>query len=178
MSNKVIVGWKEWCALPELDLPAIKAKMDTGATTSAIHALQITPVRKSGQDWVKFTVYPFKENKQIYRECLLPIVDRRQVVSSDGGKEWRYVVQTALSLSSYTGSIELTLTNRAPMRFPMLLGREALQQFALVDSGKMYNQGKLSAMRAHKLYHPSPEQSKTLLGLSRKGRGEKTNEGK
>jgi ribosomal protein S6--L-glutamate ligase len=152
MSKKLIVGWREWCSLNELHLPAIKAKMDTGATTSAIHALQIIPMQKNGQDCVKFTVYPFKENKKIYRECTLPIVDRRHVVSSDGGKELRYVVKTELSLGLHTVKIELTLTNRAPMRFPMLLGREALEQFALVDSGKSYHQGKLTLAAARNLY--------------------------
>ena len=152
MNKKLIVGWKEWCALNALGLPAIKAKMDTGATTSAIHALHITPLRKANKDWVKFTVYPFKENRQIYRECVLPVIDRRRVVSSDGGKELRYVVQTLLTVGKQTISIELTLTNRAPMRFPMLLGREALEQFALVDSGKSYNQGKMSLAVARKLY--------------------------
>ena len=152
MSNKLIVGWREWCALKALNLPAIKAKMDTGATTSAIHALHITPLQKEGKEWVKFIVYPFKENRQIRRECILPVLDRRYVVSSDGGKELRYVVRTALTIGTQTCDIELTLTNRAPMRFPMLLGREALEQFALVDSEKSYNQGKMSLATARKLY--------------------------
>ncbi|MSP53127.1 MAG: ATP-dependent zinc protease [Gammaproteobacteria bacterium] len=157
MSKKLIVGWKEWCALDALGLPAIKAKMDTGATTSAIHALYITPLSKTikgkgSKEWVKFTVYPFKEHRQIHRECLLQVIDRRHVVSSDGGKELRYVVQTQLTIAQQVYNIELTLTNRAPMRFPMLLGREALEQFALVDAGKNYNQGKMSLAAARNLY--------------------------
>jgi ribosomal protein S6--L-glutamate ligase len=154
MSNKLIVGWREWCSLQQLGLHAIKAKMDTGATTSAIHALHIVPLHQDGKDWVKFTVYPFKENRQIRRECVLPVLDRRHVVSSDGGKELRYVVRTALTMGTQTCNVELTLTNRTPMRFPMLLGREALEQFALVDAEKSYNQGKLSLATARKMYTP------------------------
>jgi ribosomal protein S6--L-glutamate ligase len=150
--QKLIIGWEEWAALPELGIPALKIKADTGARTSAIHAVNIRKVRRKDGDYVKFVLHPFIKNETIYRECCLPIIGQRYITSSDGDKELRYVVKTKLVIKKHHFQIELTLTNRESMRLPMLLGREALAKFAVVDAGKAYRLGKMSVKAAKSLY--------------------------
>jgi ribosomal protein S6--L-glutamate ligase len=133
MQKKIVIGWQEWCVLPELGLPAIKAKMDTGARTSSLHALEIEPFRQGGKKHVRFVIHPLRYFPQVARVCEAAVVDERVVTNSGGEKEKRYVIYTPIVLADETFNIEMTLTNRAPMLFRMLLGRQALKKRFIVD---------------------------------------------
>jgi len=142
---KTAIGWAEWCALPDLELPAIKAKIDTGAKTSALHAYDIRRFSKDGADYVRFKIHPVQGNNKIEVECEAPLVERRPVTSSNGEREKRYVIKTRLHLDGRHMDIELTLTSRHKMEFRMLLGREALRKGRfLINPGKTYLLGKSS----------------------------------
>ena len=148
-SGPVLVGWREWVALPELGLLALRCKVDTGAATSAIHAEKIEAFERDGQPWARFRVRPFlRKHRKIVVWCEAPIVDERTVTSSSGHTEHRYVVLTPLRLgirsSAPTWAIELTLTDRRTMRFPMLLGRQAMEGRIIVDPGASNHLGKVN----------------------------------
>lgn len=149
---KIFIGSKEWCSLPGLKTPLIKAKVDTGAKTSAVHAYDITPIRRSGVLWVKFLIHPLQRNDNLSYEVKAEVTDQRVVISSNGQKEKRYVITTDLSLGPLTYPIELTLSNRDPLRFRMLLGCEALIDRAIVDPGENCLLGSYSAQEAMAKY--------------------------
>ncbi len=140
--EKLTIGWREWLALPELGIQAIKAKIDTGARTSALHTFGLEPFEKDGTLKVKFTVHPLQRRKDIEVCCVANVVDRRRVTSSDGQSENRSVIQTIVTLGEIRWPIELTLTNRKSMRFRMLLGRAAIAGRLLVDPAKSYLAGR------------------------------------
>ena len=152
LKDKLIVGWSEWCALPTLHLPAIKAKIDTGATTSAIHAFDVEHYTRAGKEFVRFNVLPIQARDDIVVACHSPLVDERHVTSSDGHRELRPVVSSQLVLGGKKWQIELTLSNREPMTFRMLLGREALAGHALVDSSHTLLLDKRTKKKAIALY--------------------------
>ena len=127
MKEKIVVGWREWMALPELNIPAIKAKIDTGARTSALHAFFVEPFTKGGVAMVRFGVHPLQKREDEEVVCEYPIKDYRQVSDSGGHKEMRYVIETRAQLGDISWNIEMTLTNRDSMKFRMLLGRTALK---------------------------------------------------
>ena len=153
--NKIIIGWREWLALPDLGIQAIKAKVDTGARTSALHTFGLEPFEKDGMLRVKFGIHPLQRRKDIEVNCVADVVDRRRVTSSDGQSEKRYVIRTAITLGTFSRPIELTLTNRKSMRFRMLLGRAAISGLLLVDPAKSY----LTGRRLSKLYPKSKKRS-------------------
>ena len=148
-NQKLALGWREWIALPDLGLPAIKAKIDTGAKTSALHAFYTEKYELDSVDMVKFLIHPIQRNFDFQVECHAPILDRREVTDSGGHREMRYVIESNIVIGSEQWPIELTLTNRDTMRFRMLLGRSAMDNKAVVDPGASYLNGKL---RARKLY--------------------------
>lgn len=159
-SPKVLIGWQEWCALPTLHLPAIKAKIDTGAKTSALHASNIHPFHRQGKLYVHFTVHPIQRTLKYETLCTAKVIDERTIKNSGGHKELRYVIMTTITLGQMTWSIEMTLTNRDPMSFRMLLGRDALKNHSLIEPGKIFSQGKLTAKDIRKLYqslHKDPK---------------------
>ena len=125
-----VVGWREWVALPELGIARVKAKMDTGARSSALHANSIEPYEHDGTACVRFDVMGEAESVPWHEA---PVSDRRMVRSSNGETELRYVIRTALSIAGQTWPVDITLTNRERMDLPMLIGREALAGRALVD---------------------------------------------
>ena len=141
---KTLIGWEEWCALPELGLPCIKAKVDTGAKTSALHAYDIKAFKKDGVSWVRFKVHPLQRNQKNVVECVSPLKDLRTVISSNGEKEKRYVIETKMIINDTKLVTELTLTSRHKMAFRMLLGREALRRARfIVDPAKSHITGKI-----------------------------------
>lgn len=151
--TKIMIGWEEWVTLPQLKLPLLKVKIDTGAKISALHAVNIAPVIRNGNAYVKFTTHPFINDLSIERTVCLPIFDERRITSSNGKKESRYIIRTPLNILEQSFDVEISLTDRALMRFPMLLGREAIKQFAIVDPAKSYCLGKKTQDMAKQLYN-------------------------
>ncbi|MGC9505795.1 ATP-dependent zinc protease family protein [Baaleninema sp.] len=132
------MGWREWVALPDLDIRAIKAKIDTGARSSALHAFDIEPFTENGKPKVRFKVHPIQRDTISTAIAEAEVLDRREVRNSGGKAELRYVVLTSVELAEQRWDIELTLTNRDVMGFRMLLGRQAVRGRFLIDPGKSY----------------------------------------
>jgi len=142
--NLPLLGWREWVRLPELAIPKIKAKIDTGARSSALHAFMIDPYIKNHQNWVMFAMHPLQKTETEIIECHAQVKDRRLVSDSGGHKQRRYVIETQLIVGQTAFQAELTLTNRDSMRFRMLLGRTAMNQRFIIDPSASYVQGKLA----------------------------------
>lgn len=160
--NKVILGSEEWCSFPELNIPTIKARVDSGAKTSALHAINIAPFIKNDSNWVKFDINPIQNNIKTVIHCEAPLIDKRIVKSSSGFREQRYVIQTQLKIGNDSWTIEMTLTNRDSMGFRMLLGREAMSGRVLVDPEQKYLLGEPSSDSLLELYKNS---KKATTGL-------------
>lgn len=136
--HKAVIGWREWVALPDLAIPHIKAKVDTGAKTSALHAFYVRPFERDGAPWVRFGVHPLQSSVGQVIECEAPVKDVRRVTDSGGHAEMRPVIETTMVVQGQVRVIELTLTDRETMMFRMLLGRSALKRRFVVDSGKSF----------------------------------------
>lgn len=164
-ANKVILGSEEWCSFPELGIPTIKARVDSGAKTSALHAVNISPFVKEGENWVKFDINPIQNNSKTIIHCEARLVDKRIVKSSSGFREQRYVISTSLVFGNENWPIEMTLTNRDSMGFRMLLGREAMSGRVLVDPEQKYLLGQPTLEELKSLY-PNSEKSKDGLKIA------------
>jgi glutathione synthase/RimK-type ligase-like ATP-grasp enzyme len=149
-----VLGWEEWVALPDLGLPAIKAKVDTGARTSALHAFLIEPFGPIAAPMVRFGLHPIPNRTDIEIYCSAPVFDRREVTSSNGEREVRCVIQSRIEIANRSWPIELTLTNRESMSYRMLVGRQAIRDDVFVDPAASFRQPKLS----YKLYRHLPRQ--------------------
>jgi ribosomal protein S6--L-glutamate ligase len=149
-----ILGFEEWVGLPGLGLPSLKAKIDTGARTSALHARLIEPYDAAGVAMVRFKVQPVPRHPAIEIDCAAPLVDHRAVTSSNGESEHRYVIATDIEIGLRSWPIEITLTNRESMHYRMLIGRQALTGGILIDAAASFHQ----ARRSHKVY-------RRLLGI-------------
>ena len=145
--NKII-GWREWVALPDLGIPKIKVKVDTGARSSSLHALEMYFSKEAETEYVEFILYPKQKNNKIPIPCRCPVLERREVRSSNGQKELRPVIRTTIEFLDESWLIEMTLSNRAEMGIPMLLGREGIRNKFLVDAHRSFY-GK-----RHKLNNP------------------------
>ncbi len=137
-SQKRVLGWREWVALPDLTIPHIKAKVDTGAKTSALHAYYVEQFDRNGAPWVRFGVHPLQASLDDVVHCEAPVKEIRRVTDSGGHAEMRVVIETSIAIDNQVRVIELTLTDRETMMFRMLLGRSALKRFFVVDSGRSF----------------------------------------
>jgi hypothetical protein len=146
--SPLTLGWREWVALPDLGVPWIKVKVDTGARSSALHAFDLERVRTSGEERVAFVVHPFQRDTSRTVRAEGRLIDERVVRNSGGGEELRPVIATQIELFGQRWPIELTLTRRDVMGFRMLLGRQALRGRALIDPGRSYLAGRRKRARA------------------------------
>uniref|UniRef100_UPI00404B4CB3 30S ribosomal protein S6--L-glutamate ligase n=1 Tax=Flavobacterium sp. TaxID=239 RepID=UPI00404B4CB3 len=166
LDNKLILGSEEWCSFPELGIPTIKARVDSGAKTSALHALNIQTFVKNEESWVKFDINPIQNNQKTILHCEALLVDKRIVKSSSGFREKRFVIQTLLKIGELNWPVQLTLTNRDSMGFRMLLGREAMSGRVLVDPERKYVLGQPTEDVIQNFYaHSTLEKSGLKIGL-------------
>ena len=141
-NTNTVAGWREWVSLPGIGVDWIKAKLDTGARSSAIHAFDLEEFTHDGVDRVRFGIHPWQGTDEDVVEVECPVLDRREVRSSNGQAEERLVVPMQVRLVGGLLEIEMTLSRRDEMGFRMLLGRSALEQGFLVDSSASYLGGK------------------------------------
>ena len=138
--NKIFIGGREVISFPELGL-VLRAKIDTGAKTSSLHATDLQLFEKNNQKWVGFTTLNEVKGDACSVYCEFPVYDHRQVRSSNGQAHWRYVIETKIQLGSFQQKIQLTLADRSQMQYPMLLGRKAMEKHFLIAPGEAYLQG-------------------------------------
>jgi ribosomal protein S6--L-glutamate ligase len=149
IGTKLLLGWREWISLPALDIPFIKVKIDTGAKTSALHVYDLEIINIAGKEYAEFIICPIQRNNDIKRKCRAEIIDNRNIKSSNGHKERRYVIRSQIKIADKIWDIDITLTNRDIMHHRMLLGREAMG-FMLVDPSQEF-------------CHARPKKSEVLL---------------
>ena len=140
--EKPVLGWREWLAFPELGITQIKAKVDTGARTSCLHAFYVEPFQRDGEAWVRFGIHPRQNDVGGEIHCEAPLKDQRLVRDSGGHQESRYVIETAILIGRQPHRAEVTLTDRDTMKFRVLLGRTAIRGHYVVDPGRSYVQGR------------------------------------
>ncbi|MGB0680562.1 MAG: ATP-dependent zinc protease [Polyangiales bacterium] len=148
------VGWREWVSLPELGVDRIKAKVDTGARTSALHATHIRRHQRDDGSYLHFLVHPSQRGHTGVVQVAARLIDERQVRSSNGHQELRPVILTELKLGAYSWPIELTLTNRQMMGFRLLLGRQALRRRVMIDPGRSFVAARATPRTPH--FKPRP----------------------
>ncbi|WP_099826460.1 RimK family alpha-L-glutamate ligase [Oceaniglobus indicus] len=163
------LGWEEWCALPDLGLPALKAKVDTGARTSALHAFDVEPFGPAAKPKVRFTVRPIPGRHDLTIACSAPIADRREVTSSNGETEFRYVIESRIAMGGREWPVQLTLTDRGAMAYRMLLGRQAIGADMVVAPAERLCQPELDYSPYHtaKVRAAAPDRALRLAILSR-----------
>lgn len=138
----ITLGWREWVRLPDLGLKQVKAKVDTGARTSSLHAFEVRDFEEAGVHRVEFKMHPNQRDSDTVVVCVADIVDQRTVRDSGGHKEKRWVIRTPIEIGPHTWSVELNLTSRDDMLFRMLLGRTAMKSRALVNPARSFLVGK------------------------------------
>jgi hypothetical protein len=137
-NDLMTIGWREWISLPELGIKKIKAKVDTGARTSTLHAFDIETFHRQEQTYARFKLHPLPKRADLLYSCEAKVLDIRWVTDSGGHQEPRITIQTGLCLNGQCWPIEITLVNRGTMRFRMLLGRSALRAHCVVDPSKAF----------------------------------------
>jgi hypothetical protein len=136
------IGWREWLSLPDIGVPGIKAKIDTGARTSCLHTHDFEEFEKAGSTWVRFHLHPLTHFNEIELTCEAPVHEYKEVKDSGGHIEYRPFIQTTACIGGYKWEIDLSLSNREGMKFRMLLGRKALANRFLVNPEASYLIGK------------------------------------
>ncbi|BBM01997.1 alpha-L-glutamate ligase [Microbulbifer sp. GL-2] len=152
MEKKLIVGSEEWCGFPALGIPAVKARVDSGAKTSCLHAYNIHTFKRDGEPWVSFEAHPLQHQRRPSVRCEARLLDKRLVRSSSGESEKRPVIRTSMSVGGSVWDIELTLTNRDSMGYRMLLGREAMLGRMLVDPSESFCLGEIPQSQLDEYY--------------------------
>jgi hypothetical protein len=145
--GRLVVGWREWVALPALGIAAIKPKIDTGARSSSLHAFNLETFERGGATWVRFDVHPLQRNDATIARAEARVLEFRHIRSSSGHQSLRPVIRTDLALGGRRWAVELTLASRDEMGFRMLLGREAMRGRFLVDPARSFLVGKAPARR-------------------------------
>lgn len=153
--EKMVLGREEWVGLPGLNIPAVKARIDSGAKTSSLHAFNIQTLKKNQKQWVSFEVHPIENNRRVTVRCESEVFDKRSVKSSSGISEKRYVIKSKLLLNNKEWDIEITLSNRDSMGFRMLLGREAMNNRVIIDPSESYCLGKRKISEIESIYSES-----------------------
>lgn len=148
----IMLGWREWVSLPGIGVPAIKAKIDTGARTSSLHATGIEEFSKGGKRHVRFEIEPLQNNETTIVSCGAQIHDRRSIADSSGREETRYIIKTPITLGENEWEIEISLTERSNMKFRMLLGRTALKQNMIIAPANSYMFGQVSRQALKHFY--------------------------
>jgi len=141
-TDLVTVGWREWVSMPALGLSQIKAKIDTGARTSSLHAFEVRDFEENGVQRVEFKMHPNQRDNETIVVCTADILDERVVSDSGGHREKRWVIESPVQIGKHTWNVEINLTSRDDMRFRMLLGRTALAGRALVNPARSYLVGR------------------------------------
>jgi len=152
--NPLTIGWREWVSLPDLNVDAVKAKIDTGARTSALHAFRIEPFRRKDEAWVRFELHPLQRSRAMRVMSEARVIDERSVRSSNGRVDRRFIIKTLLRLGDAAWPIELSLANRDEMGFRMLLGRTALRGRTVIEPGRSFLLGAAPARLIHR-HHPA-----------------------
>lgn len=142
VTQRRILGWREWVSLPCLGIASIKAKLDTGAKTSALHAWDLSLRKVDGQQWISFRVHSMQQDEAASVVCEAPLSDQRWVTNSSGASERRYIISTNLQIGPNCWPIELSLTNRDSMEFPMIIGREAMRDRLIIDPRASFRAGR------------------------------------
>ena len=142
MKDKQVLGWREWVGFPDLGIVQIKAKVDSGARTSCLHAFRVEQFEREGRDWVSFDIHPQQGNTDEVITCEAPVLDKRAVRDSGGHEEIRYVIETTIRIGERSHTAEVTLTDRDTMKFRVLLGRSMFRGEYLVDASRSYLCGK------------------------------------
>ena len=146
-TGPIVIGWREWLALPELGIPAIKAKIDTGARTSSLHVDTLDVEERGGATWLRFGVSATGRRRAPRMQCSAPAIGRRAVIDSGGHATLRWFIRTQVELGGTSFETEINLTNRRNMLFPMLLGRSALGDRFAVDPSSSYRCGRLASRK-------------------------------
>lgn len=156
------LGWREWVALPALGIERIKAKVDTGARTSTLHAFYVKVFEEEGRQRVRFKVHPVQRDTSHEVECVADVHDIRWVSDSGGHREQRVVILTPLRLGDSVADVEMTLTDRDTMQFRMLLGRSAVAGRFIVDPQKSYLTGRPPRKKKKKRHDPAPHKQECV----------------
>lgn len=144
-AQRLVIGWREWLSFPDLGIDRIKAKVDTGARTSAIHAFDIHEFERDGQSFVEFLVHPAQRRKSPEIRCCAPVHEKRVITSSNGARSERFIIETRLGIGAHSWPIELSLAKRDQLGFRILLGRQAVRGKCIIDAGSSYKIGKRTA---------------------------------
>jgi len=164
--EKLIIGSEEWCELPDLGIHAIKVRVDSGAQTSSIHAVNISTFKKNGEKWVRYEVFPLQDNRRISIHCESKIVNTKYIKSSTGVSEKRYVIKTTLKIGEHNWDIKISLANRDSMGYRMLLGREAMKDRMIIDPSQKECILKFSSEQINKFYRvDKTKESGLKIGL-------------